>query len=62
MIDVSNANLAEAIYFYISQEDIYKDFCEKVRENEMSMAEYVAIYRQSDFEKWLLKKAGLLLD
>ena len=56
MLDVSNVNLAEAIYFFILQEDVYKDFCEKVRESNISMAEYVVLYRQSEFEEWLLKK------
>lgn len=53
MIDIMNSVYAEAIYFYVSQADIWNDFINRQRDENMSMAEYVMKYHLNDFENWV---------
>lgn len=52
MIDISRSDLAEAIFWFVSMPDVYMDFCEKNELEEISMAEYVNLYKRHEFEKY----------
>ena len=52
-------DLAEQLYRFAEQKDVYHDLCEKVKENDMSIAEYVSRYRRDDFVEFL-KREGVI--
>lgn len=54
MVDITDWNLAESIYWYVSSPEVWQDFCQRQeKEGPLSMAEYVDRFRIVEFEEWL---------
>lgn len=54
MVDLTDCNLAEEIYFYVSSPEVWADFCRcQEKEGPLSMAEYVDRFKKYEFEVWL---------
>lgn len=54
-LDVSDPYFAEAIFHFVSDLEVFEDFCLKSIEEDLSIAEYVQKYRKSDFSVWFEK-------
>lgn len=48
--------VAEAIYNFVGLPDIFKDFCRKCQDNDLSLAEYVYLFRRNEFTAYCEKK------
>lgn len=49
---ISNPEIAEAIFHYISREDVYEDFCDVCSIRDLSMAEFICIFKQEMFKNY----------
>lgn len=51
-IDIFSSDCAEALFCFVSQTDIFEDFCSKSFEFDYSIAEYVYRFRKTEFKHW----------
>lgn len=47
-----DCEVAEAIFFFCQQDEIWDDLCDKVIAEDLSMLEYVYKYRFVEFGQW----------
>lgn len=61
-VDLFSADLAEALFRFVQQDPVFDDFCEKASSQDLSIAEYVDLYKRSDFFEFCIKKGFLSHD
>ena len=56
MVDLENTLLAEPAFFFVQDPDVFADFCRRSETEDLSVMEYIALYKRAEFEEWLRLK------